>query len=573
MASFIKLILFCFSNVGFWEIIRRHSKIHVYFLPSLTIAFQTVLLFFAGLLNFLPEMVLFLYLMGFFGLGCYLYKDRNFSLFKTYMKTGFVFLAIVSGIMLIFLRGKVFASYDNFSHWALVVREMLETNRFPNFTDTIITFTEYPLGSSSYIYYFSKLISPSESIQMMAQVYMMLSCIIPLFVFAKKNVLAATAVILAATNFFFVYNIRTTELLVDTLLPLVGMCGLLFAYFACWKSDEKINYFYAALYVVQLIQIKNSGIFFAVLISILMAASIKKNRESMMALISILLPYVSLLLWQKHCAYVFAESEVSKHAMTTENYSAVFGMKTAEEIRMICAAMLKFTLTWKDVWLTGIFILLTGLLVWCFAPKVRRIFIRLTVLSAIIYIIYQAGMLGMYLFSMPGKEATSLASVERYTKTILIAILYMMLISVIRTISCARLKKVHIPIAAAIFGGFLCFLYFSGGVIHTALDYSDNASERKWIESAKEDYAVPDGKSYCILIPKEDGRYTYYLGKYIFRSGNISTFVADTVEGLEKITEEYIFVYDQENPIVTEWIQNNYPEQYGNQVIVRGENK
>ena len=276
MASFIKLILFCFSNVGFWEIIRRHSKIHVYFLPSLTIAFQTVLLFFAGLLNFLPEMVLFLYLMGFFGLGCYLYKDRNFSLFKTYMKTGFVFLAIVSGIMLIFLRGKVFASYDNFSHWALVVREMLETNRFPNFTDTIITFTEYPLGSSSYIYYFSKLISPSESIQMMAQVYMMLSCIIPLFVFAKKNVLAATAVILAATNFFFVYNIRTTELLVDTLLPLVGMCGLLFAYFACWKSDEKINYFYAALYVVQLIQIKNSGIFFAVLISILMAASIKK---------------------------------------------------------------------------------------------------------------------------------------------------------------------------------------------------------------------------------------------------------------------------------------------------------
>ena len=34
------------------------------------------------------------------------------------------------------------------------------------------------------------------------------------------------------------------------------------------------------------------------------------------------------------------------------------------------------------------------------------------------------------------------------------------------------------------------------------------------------------------------------------------------------IPSDYILLYDQENDIINEWVQENYPEQYGNSVIV-----
>ena len=86
-------------------------------------------------------------------------------------------------IMLVYVKGKVFGGYDNFFLWGIVVESMLNTNRFPNFEDAIIEFQEYPLESSSYIYFVAKLVSTNESIWMFAQIYMMLSCILPIFYF------------------------------------------------------------------------------------------------------------------------------------------------------------------------------------------------------------------------------------------------------------------------------------------------------------------------------------------------------------------------------------------------------
>lgn len=81
----------------------------------------------------------------------------------------------------------MFVHYDNFSHWALVVKKIIETNRFPNGFDEIITFKEYPLGSAIFIYFFTKFTNTNESTQMLAQAYMMLVCIMPLFSNTKKQ--------------------------------------------------------------------------------------------------------------------------------------------------------------------------------------------------------------------------------------------------------------------------------------------------------------------------------------------------------------------------------------------------
>ena len=49
------------STIGTWEWIRQKIKINVYFVPSLTIAVQVAFLFVAGILNFLFETAIFLF--------------------------------------------------------------------------------------------------------------------------------------------------------------------------------------------------------------------------------------------------------------------------------------------------------------------------------------------------------------------------------------------------------------------------------------------------------------------------------------------------------------------------------
>ncbi len=570
MLSVIKLFLFCVSTVGFWELIRRNTRIDVYFLPGLTIALQTTILFAGGLLNLLPESMWLLYIAGFVGVIFSVSQDRGISFLKVYMDAGFAFLAIVMCVMLLFVRGKIFADYDNFSHWAMVVKRMLEVNRYPNFEDTTIMFQEYPLGSATYIYYFSRLISTSESIQMLAQIYMMAASIVPVFVASRKNKTAALLVALSATNLFFVYNVTVTNLLVDTLLPLVAMSGLLYSSIYCKKGNRPIEIFFAAFYMIQLIQIKNSGVFYIIMICVWILINARRDGSIRARIACMAMPFGSLVLWQKHCQYVFAAAMTSKHAMTIENYTSVFNEKTPEDIKEICLQMLRFSITWKDVWITFAIALLIGALIFIYEKSGIIEYTKMMIFSIAMYITYQLGMLAMYLFSMPGKEATDLAGNTRYTKTVLIAVLYLTLLAAVRLISRADIKKFSQGvIAIVLFASYFGHMYLCMGSIKTFIQYTDYVEEREWIELARADYEVPNNESYCILIPEDDAGYAYYLGKYIFQSNAVSTLVVNDLAEMDGISSKYIFVYDHDNEAVEQWIRNRFPEQYGNRVIIR----
>lgn len=567
----IKLILFVISSLGSWELIRRNTRIHVYFLPSLVIAIQTTVLFCAGLVNLLYMGMLLLYIIGILGFIFSLYKDRSFLFIKEYLKIGFVFMIVVLIIMFVFVNGKIFTHYDNFSHWALVVKKMIEVNRYPNLEDTIIVFQEYPLGSATYIYYFSKLITTSESMQMLAQIYMMLASIIPLFIFAKRNKGSAFILMLVATNFFFVYNITVTNLLVDTLLPLVAMCGLLFSFLYCKKSSRTLEILLTSFYLIQILQIKNSGIFFVILICLWILRNLIGKNNGIARLICIALPFISLQLWKMHCNIVFDNAALTKHAMTVQNYQNVFDSKTMEEINNICAAMVKFAITWKDVWMACFILFLLGLLIYKYSKSQRKPFANFCMFACIMYIVYELGILAMYLFSMPTNEASSLAGNTRYTKTILIAILYLAMIFAIKLISSLSNQRKHerILIISTLIFSYALYMQVSQGHITTAIQYTENSDERDWIEAAKIEFNVPNGSSYCFLIPENDFGYSLYMGKYIFQANSVTYKIINDLESMDSIQTKYIFVYDHKNAIINEWIQKNYPEQYGNKVIIK----
>lgn len=180
----IKFVLFFLSNLGYWELLYKKTKINSYFLPSLTVAVQVSILYFAGLFNILYEASILIWISGIFGLiWNHIHGQRVYSHYKN---IGYIYLVCLLILLVFYLRGKTFVHYDNFSHWAIVVKRMHDTNRYPNFEDTIIMFKEYPLGSAAYIFYVATVIGRSEAIQMFAQAYMIVVCFLPIFIFCKK---------------------------------------------------------------------------------------------------------------------------------------------------------------------------------------------------------------------------------------------------------------------------------------------------------------------------------------------------------------------------------------------------
>ena len=117
----IRLLLLGLSTIGTWEIVRHRIRIHAGFLPSVAAAFQALLLILAGILNVLAETAVLLWAAGLAGLALYTVTEKGKNL-KYYLRPEFLFLGLGMLIVLFCVQGKTFTHYDNFSHWALVVK-------------------------------------------------------------------------------------------------------------------------------------------------------------------------------------------------------------------------------------------------------------------------------------------------------------------------------------------------------------------------------------------------------------------------------------------------------------------
>lgn len=574
MLTYVKLFLYVISTLGLWEAVhRRFNRIDIAFVPGITVAAQTTLLFFAGLLNILPEMVYCLYAVGFLSLIVFIYRDKSIRLIRQYLKPAFLFLGVLMILLGLYLKGKIFTDYDNFSHWALVVRRMLTTNRFPNYKDPVIFFQEYPIGSGVYIYYVSKLVGTSESIQMLAQQYMIVVSIMALFALCKKGWPLVMLILVSYANYAMIYIIANgvTSLLVDALLPIVSMAGLLYALLYCKNAISGIDYLPSAFYLIQIAQIKNSGIFFVAIIVVLLLTYTIRSKSHIPGIAGITAPFLSVLLWHKHCNYVFDSSETSKHAMTLKNYSQVFQSKSSEDIKLILSKFVSFLFTWKDFWLTVGAFLVVLIIVLIIHKKRKKHYFRIMPITISMFIAYQIGICAMYIVSMPGWEATTLTQVDRYAKTIILALLYLLLVPIIELISSNYSRRKLKAIIVAVLATSMIFAHMKislDRILWATRDSSASSpATRNWFEQAKTDHDLPDGESYTALIPQPDNNYVLFICRYVFQSPSVNAIVVESAEDMDSINSKYILVYDSENTVAREWIQAHYPDQAGSSVI------
>ena len=290
----LRILFLLISFYGYLQFFRKYLRPEL--IPGFLFCAIGSTVFLGGILNILSPTAWCIAFAGVF-LACFsLYKQDSI---RRIFSWGTLFFAVGIVFFLLLLFGCKFTHYDNFSHWAVAPKIMIETNRFPNHTDLNYEFQSYPLGSSAFIYYFVEISGLSaEWFQMFAQAVLLLGLVSGIFVFTTKSssilLAAAGAVILMSNNIDFV------DLLVDTLLPLIGLAGIFFCHY--YKDDLLKKLPFIIPYSVFLISVKNSGIFYVAAIICLALFYTRSDKNKGIYKTAVLFsPFISLANVEDSC--------------------------------------------------------------------------------------------------------------------------------------------------------------------------------------------------------------------------------------------------------------------------------
>ncbi len=421
-------VLLIFSFVGYMQFARKALSLRWEFIPVFVFSSVSCLVFLSGLAGqlFMGSLVILITGLLLYGGIVFLRLRRGASLHMSFSIFQFSFLAGTFVFLLVLFQNQL-THYDNFSHWAIVLKQMLSTDAFPTPDSSLIDFKNYPLGTSSFIYYVCRFMGHSQSVMLLAQGLLIFSCFYAMFgiVSEKKRFLLYAFLGLGlSTLSFFNLTIRITNLLVDFLLPIYALAILAVVY--QYRNEIKKACIVVLPLAGLLTIIKSTGIIFVAIGLIFLVYTWLKHRQKFSwktalavvgTICGALIPYFG---WSWRMATVFQGVD-NKFDVAT---SGIQAGKTPEQMREILWTFLKAStdLTTRPV--IGIIIFqLIAIAASVFAIVVLKkkwnLWKALIALDVVL-LLYYAGILALYLFSMPLDEAIVLAGFERYASSIVV---------------------------------------------------------------------------------------------------------------------------------------------------------
>ncbi|MGN1369604.1 MAG: hypothetical protein ACI4WX_12110, partial [Aristaeellaceae bacterium] len=358
----IRFLLFMLSQWGWWCFFRnRRVSPPPPFLPSLTACFQITMLILCGMVGLLYPGAMILWLFGLVYLPFSLLRKRNG--FQAIPTICLLYLLCMIILVYIATKDKIVFEHDNFSHWATVLKEVIVTNRFLDSSRFLTEHFTYPMGSAVWVYFFAKFIAAnSEPIWMCGQALLMVYCIMPLFCYMPSKAgwvypVFYLLLVLFLSNFFFVYNIKIVSLMVDTLLPLVASAAAFFVMYdvpsstihVSDKQSTKYSHklWYLIPYLCALTQIKSSGIFFLIVIGVILLLNHSfhtyQRWKFQMAFV-FGSPLVLYGFWKLYCSIHFA-GMTAKHDLSLSYFLSVLSQKSLADISSIFYKSINFFLS------------------------------------------------------------------------------------------------------------------------------------------------------------------------------------------------------------------------------------
>lgn len=422
----ILLLFLCFKGYNDFFTKTMHFEEHSGLYVS--VMFIGLLMAVFALMNLMETGVILVLSLGILLFLFFLFKSRSFNL--TYPKL------MIAGIFILFcttLWTMRLVHYDNFSHWARIVKFMIIENRLPIQGDAIIEFTSYPPGTAVFLYFVNYLTGYSEPMMLIAQFILIVSAMLASFSFVrdrKRLLPQALMFIYLAFSLYFSHSIGLDNLLVDYVMVVLAVAVL--PVLISQRYNLRNMSFILGVSTFYIVLIKNSALYFTIpSILVYLIFVFKYHRKFLNIIFALSVSVLSLssfVLWSRHVAARFTDT--SKHDISWDYFIRIFNEKSWAQIKAIEERFIQtiFDLNSAATLAVLISLLAVAILLILLVLKRRHAFKRLFAiyLGLLIYIaFYFYSIYLMYLFSMPIEEALVLAGYERYAMSMGVYVLFL----------------------------------------------------------------------------------------------------------------------------------------------------
>lgn len=509
------------------------------FAMPVTFAGIGVCMFLAGILNILVEASVLILGAGIIAGADAIREHRRIRLSRSV-----VFWLAVSAALVLILYGHRVIIYDEFSHWALSLKYMLAGNRFPSYMDKNIGFTSYQIGNLAFIY-FIVLISgiQEEWFWYVCQGILTLTMLLPLFVFFKRN---STFVAVGLTaNIMLYVNGGVGALVVDTLLPFVMLDGLLLCIY--FRDDLLSKFWAVAVFAVYLTAIKTTGVLYAAILMGYALYCIPRPWSKKLVFTAIS-PFAEYYLWARHVKLVFPNGMNSRHAVSVAWFSAVLHGKSIMSIVKVTAKIvLRFFSPTNPFVLLVVFWLAAEYYAKKHEIKKERIDREIEAVILGSTILYEIGLWGMYVFSMPQVDAAILSSYERYYMTQMFVVFGLALVrfrnlleKLPRFIKKTCGQKTVLTSIICVF--FLFNMVLCKVVVLNEIEKMFPQRVRTETETLIQQNQVQSEQRYLLVSDIEDYGYRYYLLIYLLDPLKLEQATQEEYHQMDEPKQQYDYV-------------------------------
>lgn len=534
----IRIILLVASLCGYGIFLYRRLHLKAELIPFTLFCAIGLTMVFAGILNCMELFVALIFLGGFVLLfhSLFIRKEGQPSLVGM-ITPGTVFFAVIVvwfGFLFVGLR---YTAYDNFSHWGLIVKNMLAENALPSFKNDIILHQTYPVGSSAFIYFIVKVTGNySEASTIMAQALLLFASITTIFCFveckkpAAKIVMSVTAFV---TGLVLVcVNRYTAQLIVDGLLPLAALGS--FCVIAYYRNNIRTACVLSAIILPYLYLIKTSGMLFVLLhllliigLTIAKRGKLDLKKVGGYLVVCVAMPFIMMFLWNQHVALVYEAPDLSRHALSTEYFSETLNTRSDADKKEITQTFfkevtsLKFTPNQLMIYM-NFSVLALGAALWLLHKKPPKWLIAVLIFANLTYLLYMLSLYGMYMLSMPLEGAKTLSSLGRYCNTILAYLIGLFSVAVLIELEHSfrqNGKFAWKSLLAAAYCGCILFVSLTQSpttfeIFYKRPVYSGTSVPEK-VEAMTADVPLPNQANYFVYLPSSATDMGF--AKYVFR--------------------------------------------------------
>ena len=550
-------LLLILSFWGYFFLVYRFGRVREWFVPVVCMTGIGLALFWGGLAGdvaLAANMVLAGGLAGFvvFFIFCIRRKVRLPG--RNLCRSCFIVGAAAFGILSLNLE---MLHYDNFSHWAVIVKYLLSADRLPDADTVLVAFRNYPPGSSLFIYYVCRLAGHSRGMMLLAQNSMIFACFYAVFGIVKENrrfllysVLGTGCALLSYLNL----TIRINNLLVDFLMPLLAMASVAVSY-RCRDEKGKL----CLLQILLLgftVTVKSTGVYFAGTAAIYALWEILRTEipghvsgrdcssgrtgysrmgrpRAGAILLSVILicgSFLPSMAWIYH-----VQAQLEGYEMNTGNPVG------EDDFRQVTEKFFKaaFDPSGRALQMLSFGIFLSAGAVLYARFKIKKKWNLGRILPAVITLtmLYYAGMLYMYLYSMSAEEALRMAGFERYACSAVTLSAGLLLMGAVTDMESsfavsiddrgayraysspsAKRRYQYAVLVSVIVAGNLLYSEFNG-LRSIRAEYGESLPARaekivgdRWYKNGEADI-----KKYLIVAPDDNGQVASGEVRYVFR--------------------------------------------------------